>query len=279
MKELHDLELVLKSHTPIIVIESLEEVRLVQLLARLGLRLSHPVFQWTVTEGLKRLEADFEPQRLTAEPQEVLGHIKALSSPGYFLLLDFHPYLDDPRLVRLIKEIAQGYEQNPRTLLFLSHAFEIPPEIRHLTASFDLQLPDRTGIRMLIQEEARSWQGKNHGRQVKADREAVEHLTNNLTGISTSDARRLIRKAIEDDGAISQDDLPEVTKAKYQLIQGDGLISFEYDKGLCRQNQFPGPPQGDPVAGDPGQRQEPGRQGGCRQFRYPTAAARLRCAL
>ncbi|MES9857919.1 MAG: hypothetical protein ABW166_15170 [Sedimenticola sp.] len=51
MKELHDLELVLTSHTPIMVIESIEEVRVTQLFTRLGFRLDQPMFQWTVTEG------------------------------------------------------------------------------------------------------------------------------------------------------------------------------------------------------------------------------------
>ncbi|MCW8889859.1 MAG: ATPase, partial [Sedimenticola sp.] len=72
MKDLHDLELILTSHTPVIVIESLEEVRVSQMLAQLGLRLDYPMYQWAVTEGLKRLEADFGAQKFTAEPVEVL---------------------------------------------------------------------------------------------------------------------------------------------------------------------------------------------------------------
>ena len=85
MRDLHDLELVLLSRNPILVIESLEEPRVVQLFARLGLRLGHPMFQWSVTEGLKRLEMDFEAQRHNSEPTDVLKHIKAVPrnpSPG-----------------------------------------------------------------------------------------------------------------------------------------------------------------------------------------------------
>ncbi|WP_275096419.1 AAA family ATPase [Sedimenticola hydrogenitrophicus] len=228
MKELHDLELILTSHTPIIVIESLEEVRVSQMLARLGLRLNHPMFQWTVTEGLRRLEADFGAQQFTAEPREVLKHIKAVSQAGYYLLLDFHPFLDDPIHVRLIKEIAQEHGRLAKTLIFLSHDIPLPAEIRHLTARFNLRLPDRAGIKMLIKEEARRWQSENR-RQVQTDAKAIDRLAANLTGITTTDARRLIRSAIENDGAISQDDLPGLMKTKYELINQDGVIAFEYD--------------------------------------------------
>lgn len=228
MKELHDLELILTSHTPIIVIESLEEVRVTQMLTRLGLRLNHPMFQWTVTEGLRRLEADFGAQQFTSEPPEVLKHIKAVSQAGYYLLLDFHPFLDDPLHVRLIKEIAQDHERISKTLIFLSHDLPIPAEIRHLTARFNLRLPDRASIKMLIKEEARRWQS-HHRRQVQADAVAVDRLATNLTGVTATDARRLIRSAIENDGAINQDDLPGLMKTKYELINQDGVIAFEYD--------------------------------------------------
>ena len=228
MKELHDLELVLSSPTPIVVVETLEEVRLLQLFTRLSLQLSHPLFQWSVTEGLKRVELDYEPQRHTAEPPEVLKHIKAVSLPGYYLLLDFHPYLSDPHHVRLIKEIAQTYDETARTLIFVSHAFEIPAEIRHFCARFSLHLPDRGRIRSLIKEEAQSWQQQRKG-QIRINREALEQLTNNLLGVTASDARRLIRHAIQDDGAITQDDLQKISEAKFRLMGRDGIISFEYD--------------------------------------------------
>ncbi len=229
MQELHDLELVLTSQTPIVVIESSEEQRLLHLFARLGLRLPHPSYKWTIIDGLQRLEADFGSQKFTADPPDVLKHIRALTKPGFFLLLDFHHYLDDPLHIRLIKEIAHGYETTARTLVFLSHEFEIPPELKHLTARFQLQLPGRDRIRELINEEARRWRKLPGNTKVKADPEAIERLTTNLGGITTTNARRLIRKAIQDDGAIDQSDLPEVMKAKYELIGGDGVVSFEYD--------------------------------------------------
>ena len=51
----------------------------------------------------------------------------------------------------------------------------------------------------------------------------------NLAGLTLSDARRLARKAIYDDGVITSSDIPEVNKAKYKLLDMDGLLSFEYE--------------------------------------------------
>ena len=228
MPEQNDLELLLRSQTPIIVIESLEEPRILQLFTGLGLRLGQPVFKWSVTEGLKRQELDFGSEDLHQDPGDALKHIKAHGQPGLYLLLDFHPYTQDPVHVRLIKEIAQSYAVIPRTLVFISCRLDIPLEVKHLSARFDLQLPDRASIKRLILEEAQAWQARSQ-KAVSADPKAVEQLATNLTGVSASDVRRLVRSAIEDDGAIRHDDLPKVMKAKYDLINQEGLISFEYD--------------------------------------------------
>ena len=58
---------------------------------------------------------------------------------------------------------------------------------------------------------------------------ALELLVENLGGLTTSDTRRLARKAIFDDGALSHADLPATTQAKYELLNRSGVLTFEHD--------------------------------------------------
>ena len=229
MNDLHDLELVIKSQIPILLIETREEKRVLELFVRLGLKVALPLFEWSITEGLGRSEVDFGKMVNTSEPTEVLRHIKATHKPGIFVLLDFHPYLTEPLHVRLLKEIAQEHESVPRNIVLVSHNINTPPEIAHFTAKFDLRLPDRSTLKKLIREEANRWQKINPGRSLRADRDALEKLTNNLTGVTIQEARRLIKTAIADDGAITENDIPAVMKAKNSLMNKDNIISFEYD--------------------------------------------------
>ena len=120
--DLHDLELLLRSDIPIVLIESVEEPRVLALFARLAVRIAEPAFRWTVTEGLKRIELDTDAEERLADPARLLRYLRAGAGRGIYLLLDFHPYLIDPLHVRLIKEIAQGYRDLPRTLVLVSHA-------------------------------------------------------------------------------------------------------------------------------------------------------------
>src|SRR5262245_24059804 len=121
----HELAVLLRSRIPIIVIESRDERRVISMLAEMSVRIAPrahtPVFEWTVTDGLKRVDVDLgPPQRHNAEPLEVLRHIRATTVAGVYVLVDFHPFLAEPVNVRLIKDIAQDYDKVARTIVLLS---------------------------------------------------------------------------------------------------------------------------------------------------------------
>jgi len=229
MNDLKDLQMMLRGSIPIILLESYEELRLLQNLTQMCLHEERSLFKWSVTEGMEREDVKLGTLLETESPEDVLRHIKGTSASGVYILLDFHPYLDNPLIVRLLKEIAQSYEDVARTLIFISHALNIPAEIKHLSAKFEMKLPDAGLLKQMIKEEAHRWQ-ENHPRQrLLVDKKAVEDLINHLLGTSSEDARRLIRAAIEYDGAITARDIPEVMKAKYQLLNQGDIISYEYD--------------------------------------------------
>jgi SpoVK/Ycf46/Vps4 family AAA+-type ATPase len=193
-------------------------------------RLEQPIFQWKITEGLRRLDIDLgDAQAHNSEPPEVLKSIRATPKGGVYVLLDFHPYLNDPMHVRLIKDICLGYERVPRTLVLISHDCPLPAELQSFAAQFDLALPSATERRKLVEEIAAEWSEANGGRRVKTDSQALELLVDNLSGLSVSDTERLARKAIFDDGAITASDIAVVTRAKHQLLNRNGVLGFEAD--------------------------------------------------
>ncbi len=228
MSDSHDLELILKSHIPIVVIETREEQRAVNLIQSIQIRIGVPVFRWTVTEGLRRIDIDFEAQRFNSEPADLLGNIKSGAQAGLYLLLDFHPYLSDPMHVRLLKDIALDYPLTHQTIVLISHQISIPPELKNFSARVDLTLPDQDALREIIKRVAEQW-AKQHRKKVKTDPKTFELLVKNLAGLTHSEAKRLARTAIYDDGAITPDDMPQVMKTKYALLDKEGMLHFEFD--------------------------------------------------
>jgi hypothetical protein len=228
-----ELEALLRSRVPLVVIETRDELRALELLTGVCTRLiagTHtPLFQWSVTDGLKRLDIDFGgAQRHNAEPVEVLKSIRATDKAGIYVLLDFHPFLPDPIHVRMLKDICLGYAKTARTIVLLSHEVVLPRELEHFAARFRLAFPDRGERHMIVERVASEWT-KTHGGKVKTDRKSLELLVENLAGLSTGDTERLARQAIFDDGALQLTDLPAVMQAKYELLNRSGVLAFEYD--------------------------------------------------
>ena len=62
MNTQHDLEVLLKSRTPLLVIESGEEKRVLDLIKSACLNVQTLLFSWKITEGLRRLDPDYSPQ-------------------------------------------------------------------------------------------------------------------------------------------------------------------------------------------------------------------------
>jgi hypothetical protein len=232
MTDRHDLELVLESGTPLIVIETTDETRVLELLREIALSRSaaayRPLFRWSITDGLQRLDLDLEPQRHNAEPEEALRHIRAAGKPGVFALLDFHPFLKEPVHVRLLKDIALAADGAKVTLLLIGHRLEVPHELMGFTARFSLRLPGPSDRRAIVERCAEEYL-RDHGRQVKVDAAALDLLVQNLSGLTTADTERLARNAIRDDGAVTASDVPAVMKAKYNLLNRGGVLSFEYE--------------------------------------------------
>ena len=226
---LRDLEAIIRSRTPLIAVESNEETTIVKTVREIGQRLQLKAFRWTVTEGLRSFEPADQPAQAVMKSQEVLNYIKADSRYSLFVLLDFHPYLEDAVHVRYLKDIALSYPQHYSTVVMVGWSFRVPEELRPYTASFRLPLPTPDELRAIVLEVAAEWGAENAQRNVETTNKVLDLLVRNLTGLTATDARRLAFKAISDGGVISESKLPEVMRAKYELLGRDGVLSFEYE--------------------------------------------------
>jgi SpoVK/Ycf46/Vps4 family AAA+-type ATPase len=233
MDRRQDLEIILRSRTPLIVMETRDERRALHMLQNIGMRSSTsdylPLFRWTITDGLQRLDIELAPQLINSEPADVLKHIRAVPKPGIYVLLDFHPFLDDPVHVRLIKDICIHYRDVPRQLVLISHQLTLPGELEPFSARVDVALPGAAERKEIIQSVAAEYSAENPGARVQVDPKAYELLVGNLAGLTYADTERLARNAIQVDGAITRSDLPAVMQAKYELLNNGGALQYEYD--------------------------------------------------
>ena len=233
MASQRDLELILRSRVPIVVIETRDESRVLEMITSITIARAKgeylPLFRWTVTDGLQRLDISLEPQMHNSEPDEVLRHIRAVSKPGVYILLDFHPYLENPVNIRLLKDICIRFSETSRHLILVSHRIKLPAELESFSARFDMALPSEEERGAIVNRIATEYSSDDPSADMRWDSKAYDLLVQNLAGLTHGDTEQLARNAIYNDGAISKSDLPKVMRAKYELLNKSGILHFEYD--------------------------------------------------
>jgi SpoVK/Ycf46/Vps4 family AAA+-type ATPase len=229
MEELHDIELMLKKGVSLIAIESYEEPRVLELCTRLAVKTYRTLHRWTSTDDLvKNASTHLTVSPQFQKPDDLLLSIRQRSEVGIYVLCDFHNYFDDANVVRALKDIVL-YGAEGVTIVLASHQLTLPPEIQRYGMHFKLNFPTSEKIRKIIIDEAGAWQKNNNGRQVKTDSKTLDLMVSNLRGLTESDVKHLARGAIVDDGAITTSDLSEVNKAKFELMNMNNILSYEYD--------------------------------------------------
>src|SRR5687768_59702 len=80
---LHELKTLVRSMHPVVVVETTEEERLDELLRALAADLRLPLFTWTVTRGLQRIDGTGMIHG-TADPRTLLRHLSTLTVAASF---------------------------------------------------------------------------------------------------------------------------------------------------------------------------------------------------
>lgn len=230
MSDLQDLVALIRADTALIVIETPDEPRAVELFRQSLTHVWRALHRWSITEGLRRIDLDREdPSETPPDASTTLAAIRNADQRGIYLLLDFHPYLGYASTQRQLREILQRRDCLPHTVVLVGHKVELPAELEAKATRFRPRLPDANALLKIVREEAAAYQREHGGKRVEADEDTVRRIVRNLQGLDATDARRIARHLIFDDGVLGPGDLPALAKLKFELLNKSGHLHFEYD--------------------------------------------------
>lgn len=228
MSELDDLSTLVRAATPLLVIETIDEQRVIECFRHVIAQALYPLWRWTLTEGLERLDFNGpRDQSIAPDATSTLTAIRTAEQRGIYLLFDFQPCLQYAVSLRQMREIVQRQRSAAHTLVLVGAKVALPQELEALATRVPLALPDIKELAGILRGEAAAWQ-REHQRALEVDNEAARTIVRNLVGLTGPDARRIVRKLIYNDGALTASDLPELMKAKFELLNRSGLLHYEY---------------------------------------------------
>ena len=243
---LERLKVLLNSSTPIVVIETVEEMRAVRLVRAACSSLNLATFEWSIASGLVRCGSDvgeLVPESAYAaggvghdqsgaqalynskEPAQALSNLEAMSVEAAFVLKDFHRHMDDPVVVRRLRDVGQKFSANRRTVVITAPSITIPPELGSLVEFLELPLPDKLRLRQII-DEMTVRVGKTRTLKRSLDAPGLDAMANNLRGLTEEEAERAASQAIVTRYGVTQETVTDVLQAKKELLRHSGMLEF-----------------------------------------------------
>ena len=247
---LERLKILIDSSTPIIVVETVEETRAVQLVREASSGLNLAVFEWSIASGLMRCggepgavshEAKFpgaarsmlhHPDEATAnaiyntrEPAQALGALESISVEAVFILKDFHRHMEDPVVVRRLRDVGQKFSTNRKTVIITAPALNIPPELTSLVEFLELPLPDKLRLRQILDDV---WTRVSASRTLHKtlDASGVDAVIQNLRGLTEEEAERAMSQALVTRYGLVPETVTDVLEAKKELLHHSGMLEF-----------------------------------------------------
>jgi len=220
----HELKLLILSFHPLIAIDTVEEERVDALLHQTSRELNLPLFEWTISRGLRRLP---NPMGIgdTIDPLRLLQHLETLTVEGIFLLKDFSPYLEQAAVSRRFREVIQRFSQTHATLVLTGSPIVLPAAIEPSVLYYTLTLPSPAELHETLLAVIRSLRTQGQI-QIQLQAQDVQALLRALRGMTLNQARQAIAHAALVDGKLSVEDVQRVMQRKMQIIREGGPLEY-----------------------------------------------------
>jgi SpoVK/Ycf46/Vps4 family AAA+-type ATPase len=226
---LREIDTLIRARYPLLYLVTFEEQRVESLLGELARAHGKELVEWSSTRGLRTVTGAHrgEPLENSSDPLAALLHVPQLKKPSLVLLKDFHRHLDEPLVVRALRELGTTLKSAHTTVLIVAPTLRLPDELEKEVSVIDVPLPTRADLMKLLREIARLVT-RNRKAVVELSGEQAESLVAAAHGLTLAEAENAFAKAIARDNRLDGSDLRLILDEKSQVIRKSGLLEY-YD--------------------------------------------------
>jgi SpoVK/Ycf46/Vps4 family AAA+-type ATPase len=211
------------SGRPLTYIRTSEEQRVARLLREVacgfGGPAAMPVWEWSLTEGLRRDGAGVEPG--TESPRAALDCIAGHEGPAIFHLKDFHePLRESAEVRRRLRDVYDACHGRSQFIVITAPVRFVPEEVERSLLFLELRPPDVTELSGFVREQAET-----------TDEESVQQVARALQGLTLDEARYALRRALSTGGRLGPETIPVMLEEKRLLINRTGVVEFISEPG------------------------------------------------
>lgn len=213
------IEVLIRARYPLVWILSSEERRAMDTIRSIALERSKKVFVWSITRGIEMEDGSCIAD--LRDPLKLLDYIMELQSNGVFIIKDFHPYLNDPVVIRKLRDLAHVLKTSMKSALFLGPVLKIPAELEKETAVVDFDLPGKAELQAVVNGIVSSMKGQDPA--ILFDGVSRDKLIDAALGLTVEEAENVFAKSLVQTGRF---DVGVVLSEKEQIIRKSGVLEY-----------------------------------------------------
>lgn len=140
----------------------------------------------------------------------------------FLILKDVHGELNNPKIIALLKRIAENnlYSDCFSTTVFIiSEIIVIPRELENYITVFDIPLPTISEINVLIRAFIKDL-------EITVEEDTINDITLSFKGLNEFQIKQILNLAYQDGGCIDKDDKELILKEKEQFVKKSGMLEI-----------------------------------------------------
>ncbi len=140
----------------------------------------------------------------------------------FIILKDIHNELNNPKIISLIKRIAEDniYNENYHATVFIiSEIIVIPKELENYITVFDIPLPVSSEIIEIINEFIEDL-------EITVEQDVINDIALSFKGLNEFQIKQILNLAYQDGGYIDKEDKLLILKEKEQLVKKSSMLEI-----------------------------------------------------
>jgi SpoVK/Ycf46/Vps4 family AAA+-type ATPase len=178
-------------------------------------------YSWSTTKGLLN-----EGSKIDGS-DDILGAFDFAidsSEKAIFLIKDFHYIINEPKIIRKLKDIYAAFRNSNKTLFIVSPILTLPYELEKEVNVIDIDLPDAEETREIF--EATLSAIDNESLIYSFTPELKSDCVNALLGLAAIEIELAIKRVLVNKNTVDKSIIEQLLEEKVQIIRKSGTLEF-----------------------------------------------------
>lgn len=225
LDDVRDLEILVRAHHPVILLESDEPARASTLVQWVADRLGLTFYNYRPDQGLQRPDSPSFKGEATKDPAKCLDFVLQQSTENLFVLNGFAGRLEDEVIQSKLLLIADKFFEHRGAVFIPCSEAQVPSELQRVVSSFRLSLPTPEQYYAFVKQVLEDVH-KRTPLRVKLQSSDVTRLLQQLRGLTLFEVKKVLTQIVIEDREFTADDIPKIALAKKQIVERSGVLEY-----------------------------------------------------